>query len=196
MGVTAQSSPTMNGLLVLSTLAAASAQVVLPYGGLAGYPYGYAGYPYAVAKPVVNEVEVPVPVVQYAAIDTGCKNSFGHAVPCFQEGEARRKRSADEEAAEAAPAVASVLPYGLGLGYHGLGYAGLGYAGLHYPYAVAAPAPVEVEVPVTQYKYVPESRPSNCPPPARTLSALPFPAPKSVVKVFKSQLTIKTGQDF
>merc|ERR1711899_143671 len=159
MGVTAQSSPKMNGLLVLSTLAAASAQVVLPYGGLAGYPYGYAGYPYAVAKPVVNEVEVPVPVVQYAAIDTGCKNSFGHAVPCFQEGEARRKRSADEEAAEAAPAVASVLPYHLGLGYHGLGYAGLGY-----PYAVAAPAPVEVEVPVTQYKYVPEVKTVELPP--------------------------------
>merc|ERR1712177_111321 len=157
MGVTAQSSPKMNGLLVLSTLAAASAQVVLPYGGLAGYPYGYAGYPYAVAKPVVNEVEVPVPVVQYAAIDTGCKNSFGHAVPCFQEGEARRKRSADEEAAEAAPAVATVLPYGLG-------YAGLGYAGLHYPYAVAAPAPVEVEVPVTQYKYVPEVKTVELPP--------------------------------
>merc|ERR1711884_872878 len=159
MGVTAQSSPKMNGLLVLSTLAAASAQVVLPYGGLAGYPYGYAGYPYAVAKPVVNEVEAPVPVVQYAAIDTGCKNSFGHAVPCFQEGEARRKRSADEEAAEAAPAVATVLPYHLGLGYHGLGYAGLGY-----PYAVAAPAPVEVEVPVTQYKYVPEVKTVELPP--------------------------------
>merc|ERR1712212_460285 len=148
----------MNGLLVLSTLAAASAQVVLPYGGLAygglaGYPYGgLAGYPYAVAKPVVNEVEVPVPVVQYAAIDTGCKNSFGHAVPCLQEGEARRKRSADEEEA-AAPAVASVLPYGLG------------YAGLHgYPYAVAAPAPVEVEVPVTQYKYVPEVKTVELPP--------------------------------
>merc|ERR1712002_1104662 len=156
---TAQSSPKMNGLLVLSTLAAASAQVVLPYGGLAGYPYGYAGYPYAVAKPVVNEVEVPVPVVQYAAIDTGCKNSFGHAVPCFQEGEARRKRSADEEAAEAAPAVATVLPYHLGLGYHGLGY-----AGLHYPYAVAAPAPVEVEVPVTLYKYVPEVKTVELPP--------------------------------
>merc|ERR1711910_309828 len=139
--------PTMNGLLVLSTLAAASAQVVLPYGGyagLAGYPYGGLGYPYAVAKPVVNEVEVPVPVVQYAAIDTGCKNSFGHAVP-------------------------SVLPYGLGLGYHGLGYAGLGYhglgyAGLGYPYAVAAPAPVEVEVPVTQYKYVPEVKTVELPP--------------------------------
>merc|ERR1712024_117896 len=166
---TAQSSPAMNGLLVLSTLAAASAQVVLPYGGLAGYPYGYAGYPYAVAKPVVNEGEVPVPVVQYAAIDTGCTNHFGHAVPCFQEGEARRKRAADEEAAEAAPAVASVLPYGLGLGYHGLGYAGLGYhglgyAGLGYPYAVAAPAPVEVEVPVTQYKYVPEVKTVELPP--------------------------------
>merc|ERR1712080_17231 len=83
--------PNMNGLLVLSSLALASAQVVLPYGGyagLAGYPYGGFGYPYAVAKPVVNEVEVPVPVVQYAAIDTGCKNSFGHAVPCLQEGEA------------------------------------------------------------------------------------------------------------
>merc|ERR1712083_382087 len=159
--------PTMNGLLVLSTLAAASAQVVLPYGGLAGYPYGYAGYPYAVAKPVVNEVEVPVPVVQYAAIDTGCTNHFGHVVPCFQEGEARRKRSADEEAAEAAPALASVLPYGLGyagLGYAGLGYHGLGYAGLGYPYAVAAPAPVEVEVPVTQYKYVPEVKTVELPP--------------------------------
>merc|ERR1712210_429791 len=139
--------PTMNGLLVLSTLAAASAQVVLPYGGLAygglagyhGLGYHGLGYPYAVAKPVVNEVEVPVPVIEYAVHETGCKNSFGHAVPCLQEGEARRKRSADEEAAvEAAPAV---LPYGLGLGY---------------PYAVAAPAPVEVEVPVTQYKYVPE----------------------------------------
>merc|ERR1712039_915239 len=126
---TAQSSPKMNGLLVLSTLAAASAQVVLPYGGLAGYPYGYAGYPYAVAKPVVNE------------------------------GEAPRKRSADEEAAEAAPAAATVLPYHLGLGYHGLGYAGLGY-----PYAVAAPAPVEVEVPVTQYKYVPEVKTVELPP--------------------------------
>merc|ERR1712210_53965 len=169
--------PTMNGLLVLSTLAAASAQVLpyggLAYGGLAGYHglgYHGLGYPYAVAKPVVNEVEVPVPVIEYAVHETGCKNSFGHAVPCLQEGEARRKRSADEEAAvEAAPAVASVLPYGLGLGYHGLGYAGLGYhglgyAGLGYPYAVVAPAAVEVEVPVTQYKYVPEVKTVELPP--------------------------------
>merc|ERR1711935_435980 len=171
MGELHRARPKMNGLLVLSTLATASAQVVLPYGGyagLAGYNglgYHGLGYPYAIAKPVVNEVEVPVPVIQYAAIDTGCKNSFGHAVPCAQEGEARRKRSADEEAAvEAAPAVASVLPYGLGLGYHGLGYAGLGYAGVGYPYAVAAPAPVEVEVPVTHYKYVPEVQTVELPP--------------------------------
>merc|ERR1712045_934612 len=168
MGPLHRARPNMNGLLVLSSFAVASAQVVLPYGGyagLAGYPYGGFGYPYAVAKPVVNEVEVPVPVVQYAAIDTGCTNHFGHAVPCFQEGEARRKRSADEEAAEAAPALASVLPYGLGyagLGYAGLGYHGLGYAGLGYPYA--APAPVEVEVPVTQYKYVPEVKTVELPP--------------------------------
>merc|ERR1712107_457252 len=74
-------------------------------------------------------------------------------------GRGALKRSADEEAAEAAPAVATVLPYGLGLGYHGLGY-----AGLHYPYAVAAPAPVEVEVPVTQYKYVPEVKTVELPP--------------------------------
>merc|ERR1711990_1417297 len=80
-------------------------------------------------------------------------------------------RGPQEEAP--APAVASVLPYGLGyagLGYHGLGYAGLGYAGLGYaglhgyPYAVAAPAPVEVEVPVTQYKYVPEVKTVELPP--------------------------------
>merc|ERR1712083_853273 len=66
-----------------------------------------------------------------------------------------------------APALASVLPYGLGyagLGYAGLGYHGLGYAGLGYPYAVAAPAPVEVEVPVTQYKYVPEVKTVELPP--------------------------------
>merc|ERR1712037_530553 len=91
--------PTMNGLLVLSTLAAASAQVVLPYGGLA---YGgLAGY-----------------------------HGLGYH----------------------------------GLGYAGLGYHGLGYAGLGYPHAVAAPAPVEVEVPVTQYKYVPEVKTVELPP--------------------------------
>merc|ERR1712184_180499 len=82
--------------------------------------------------------------------------------PSATPSPACRRGSADEEAAvEAAPAV---LPYGLGLGYHGLGYHGLGYAGLGYPYAVAAPAPVEVEVPVTQYKYVPEVKTVELPP--------------------------------
>merc|ERR1712184_59857 len=93
--------------------------------------YHGLGYPYAVAKPVVNEVEVPVPVIEYAVHETGCKNSFGHAVPCLQEGEARRKRSADEEEAAAAPAPV--------LTYAGLPYAGLGYAGLGYPYTYGLP---------------------------------------------------------
>merc|ERR1712226_231998 len=65
------------------------------------------------------------------------------------------------------PLLLPLLPYGLGyagLGYAGLGYHGLGYAGLGYPYAVAAPAPVEVEVPVTQYKYVPEVKTVELPP--------------------------------
>merc|ERR1711963_901036 len=180
---TAQSSPTMNGLLVLSTLAAASAQVVLPYGGLAGYPYGYAGYPYAVAKPVVNEVEVPVPVVQYAAIDTGCKNSFGHAVPCFQEGEARKKRSADEEAAEAAPAVPPPFPTILDSDTTVL--ATLVSATLDSTTPMPSPPLplLRLRCPRPSTSTSLRSRPSSFPPPARTLSALPFPAPKSVVKV-------------
>jgi len=158
----------MLSLLVLA--ATASAQVALPYGGLygAGLGYGYGaglgyGYPYAVAKPVVTEVEVPVPVVQYAVHQTGCSNSFGHQVPCLQEGEARRKRAADDEAAAAAPA--AVLPYPLAYGGLGYGYGGLGYGyGLgHLGYAHVA-APVEVEVPVTQYKYVPEVQTVELPP--------------------------------
>merc|ERR1712215_381284 len=97
----------MIGLLVLSCVAASSAQLIY-----LGYGLGYAGYPYAVPniiKPVVKEVEVPVPVVQYAAHDTGCTNSFGNAVPCLQEGEARRKREADEEPAAEAEAAAPVV---------------------------------------------------------------------------------------
>merc|ERR1719419_1638159 len=124
-------------------------------------------------SPPLKEVEVPVPVVQYAAHDTGCTNSFGNAVPCLQEGEARRKREADEEpAAEAeaaAPVVAAapVLPYGLPLGYAGhLGYGyGLPY---HYPVAstvaVKAVEPTVTEVEVPQYKYVPEVKTVELPP--------------------------------
>merc|ERR1712236_73088 len=41
MGTLAQSSPTMQGLLVLASLTVISAQII-PYGGL-GYPYGYSG---------------------------------------------------------------------------------------------------------------------------------------------------------
>merc|ERR1712083_1285275 len=175
--------PTMNGLLVLSTLAAASAQVILPYGGLAGYPYGYAGYPYAVAKPVVNEVEVPVPVVQYAAIDTGCKNHFGHAVPCFQEGEARRKSSADEEAAEAAPALPLSFPMDSDTPVSDmptLATTDSDTLDSATPMPLLPPPLLRLRCPSPSTSTCPRSRLSSFPPPARTLSALPFPALKSV----------------
>merc|ERR1712179_753803 len=105
----AQSSPTMQGLLVLASLTVISAQI-LPYGGL-GSPYGYSGlglgygglgFPYSyganVLKPVVKEIEVPVETIKFEAAATGCSNS--------------------------------------GLGYAGLGYAGL--PGLPYT-ALPAP---------------------------------------------------------
>ena len=131
----------------------------------------YLGYPYAlgaplsytytphVIKPVVKEVEVEVPHLTYAVKETGCTNHFGLAVPCLAEGEARRKRSADGEAApEAAPAAAPVLAYaGYPYGYPGV----LPYTA--YPYTTYAAAPVvkvaeptvtEVEVPQIVYKAV------------------------------------------
>jgi hypothetical protein len=120
-------------------------------------------------KPVVKEIEVPVETLKFEARATGCSNSFGNPVPCLAEGEARKKRDADEEAVaeEAAPAVLPIgLPYA-GLGYAGLGYAGLGYAGLGYAglgYAglgytgLALPAPTVTEVEVPQYKFVPQEK--------------------------------------
>merc|ERR1712080_638940 len=132
----------------------------LGYGGL-GYPYTYGAN---IVKPVAKEIEVPVETIKFEAAETGCKNSFGNPVPCLQEGEARRKREAGDEAApEAAPA-ATVLPLGYaGLGYAGLGY-GLGYGGLGYggvaglPYTTALPAPTVTEVEVPQYKLVPQEK--------------------------------------
>merc|ERR1712128_173165 len=88
------------------------------------------------------------------------------SVPCLAEGEARRKRSADEAAAEeAAPVLtyAAGVPfgygYGLGLGAHG--YAGLGLGLGAHGYAgpavtVAEPTVTEVEVPQYVYKAVNE----------------------------------------
>merc|ERR1712055_521141 len=181
MGLTHRAHPNMQGLLVLVSIALTSAQV---YPGL-GYPYGYSGlglgygglglpYTYSpnILKPVVKEIEIPVETIKFEAAATGCSNSFGNPVPCLQEGEARKKRDADEE--EAAP-TATILPYGAPFGYAGLGYptlanaglgysalgyaslgnAGLGYAGLPYT-SIAAPTPTVTEVEVPQYKFVPE----------------------------------------
>merc|ERR1711923_67854 len=141
---------TMKTLLVCSVLIAASSAQYL------GYPYALGSpltYTPQVIKPVVKEVEVPVKHITYGIKETGCTNVFGFAVPCLAEGEARRKRSADEEEAEAAPAPV--------LAYSGYPYAGLGYAGFGYglPYAVpqvkvAEPTTVEVEVTQVVYKPV------------------------------------------
>merc|ERR1712126_448158 len=147
MGTVAQSSSNMQGLLVLASLAVASAQV-LPL-GYHGLGLGYAGivHPYAahVVKPVVKEVEVPVTTLKFEVAETGCKNSFGNPVPC--------KREAAEDAVEVgAEAAAAVLPLGLPFGYAGVGYHGIGLPAISY----AAPTVTEVEVP--QYKFVPKEK--------------------------------------
>ena len=138
-----------------SVLVATSSAQYLGYPYALGSPLTYTYSP-TVYKPVVKEVEVEVPHITYAVKETGCTNVFGLAVPCLAEGEARRKRSADEEEAAAAPAPV--------LAYAGYPYAGLGYAGFGYPYAglpyavpqvkVAEPTTVEVEVPQVVYKAV------------------------------------------
>merc|ERR1712020_752028 len=139
---------TMKTLLVCSVLVAASSAQYLGYPYALGAPLTYTPH---VVKPVIKEVEVPVEYNTYAVKETGCTNVFGFAVPCLAEGEARRKRSADEAAPEVA---APVLAYsGLPLGYAGYPYA-------HYPYAgypavtVAEPKVTEGEIPQIVYKPV------------------------------------------
>merc|ERR1712168_1736189 len=140
---------TMKTLLVCPVLVAASSAQYLASPYALGAPLTYTPH---VLKPVIKEVEVPVEYNTYAVKETGCTNVFGFAVPCLAEGEARRKRSADEEAVEAAPA--PVLAYsGLPLGYAGYPYAGYPYTG--YPaVTIAEPKVTEVEVPQIVYKPV------------------------------------------
>merc|ERR1712215_655594 len=87
---------TMKSLLVLSvvSMAAAAPQFFYP-----GHALTYTYTP-QVTKLVPKEVEVPVTHLTYGIKDTGCKNSFGAAVPCLAEGEARRKRQAEDAAEE------------------------------------------------------------------------------------------------
>merc|ERR1711955_38299 len=140
MGALVQSSPTMQGLLVLASFNVISA-LILPYGSL-GYPYGYSklglgygglGLPHihgaSIVRPVAKDIEVAVTTINLEAAETGCTNSLGNTLPCHKEGEARNKREADEGAeAKAAP---PGLRYA-GLGFAGLRYPGVGYAGLGY----------------------------------------------------------------
>merc|ERR1712001_123082 len=137
----------MKTLLVCSVLVAVSSAQYLGYPYALGAPLTYTPH---VIKPVIKEVEVPVEYNTYAVKETGCTNVFGFAVPCLAEGEARRKRSADEEAEVAAP----VLAYsGLPLAYAGFPYAHYPY--IHYPaVTVAEPKVTEVEIPQIVYKPV------------------------------------------
>merc|ERR1712110_379697 len=165
-----QSSVNMKSLLVLAAVSAVALAdeakpAVLPLhaGFYGGYLGGYHGYPYAVGPAVTytphhinyvpKEVEIPGKTIEYGIAETGCKNSFGFSVPCLAEGEARRKRSADEEAAAPAAPV---------LAYSGLPLGSAGYPYAHSPYAgspavtVAEPKVTEVEIPQIVYKPVEE----------------------------------------
>merc|ERR1712200_191042 len=148
-----QSSDKMRSLLVLTVASLASAAPQFY-----GLPLTYSSpltYTYTpqVTKLVAKNIEVPVEVAKFSVKETGCVNSFGLNVPCAQEGEARRKRSADEEEAEAAPA-APVLTYGLPYAA-GLPYAGLGYTSYALPSVkIAEPKVTEVEVPTYSLKPV------------------------------------------
>merc|ERR1712083_497112 len=122
----------MKTLLVCSVLVAVSSAQYLGYPYALGAPLTYTPH---VVKPVIKEVEVPVEYNTYSVKETGCTNVFGFAVPCLAEGEARRKRSADEEAEAAAPA--PVLPYS-------------GSPAV----TVAEPKVTEVEIPQIVYKPV------------------------------------------
>merc|ERR1711971_737200 len=162
----------MNPLLVcFSVVAVALAQedaakpALLPalgYPGYAfgGYPYAYPHAPVRVAAPeitlptqtllkyVPNEVEFEVKSFQPELVQTGCVNHFGNAVPCFQAGEARRQRSADETpaATEVLAAAPLAAPYFYG-----------GYGGYPYAHHLAAPyfAAPKVNIPDPIVKEIP-----------------------------------------
>merc|ERR1712154_438689 len=135
----------------------AAAPAVLP-----AFGYPYAAYPYAHAyhaapaitlpspvqyQYVPKEVEIEVKTFQPELIDTGCKNSFGTPVPCLQEGEARKRRDAEEAAATPAATVP-------------LAYAAHPYAYAGYPHVTyAKPVVQEIEVPTPVYKNVVEKVP-------------------------------------
>merc|ERR1739848_662083 len=167
----------MKSLLVCFSVVAVAlaAEEEAPAAVLPALGYPYAAYPYAYGhgalapaaytipspvqyKYVPKEVEIEVKTYQPELIETGCANSFGTPVPCFQAGEARKRRSAEEVAA-ATPAATLPLAYA-GYPYAGLPYAhaGLGYAA--YPHVTyAKPVVQEIEVPTPVYKNVVEKVP-------------------------------------
>merc|ERR1712228_330713 len=177
MGNSNQTTKMKSLLVCFSAVAVAlAAEEEAPAAVLPALGYPYAAYPYAYGhgalapaaytipspvqyKYVPKEVEIEVKTFQPELIETGCANSFGTPVPCFQAGEARKRRSAEEVAA-ATPAATLPLayagyPYAAGLPY---AHAGLGYAA--YPHVTyAKPVVQEVEVPTPVYKNVVEKVP-------------------------------------
>ena len=106
-------------------------------------------------KHVVKEVPIEVKKFVPEVVTTGCVNSFGTAVPCFIDGEARKRRSADEAPAAT---VALAHPYAYaGYAHPGYAYPGYAHAGYAYPYVapqVLEPKTVEIEVPTPVLKEV------------------------------------------
>merc|ERR1739838_559325 len=169
----------MKSLLVcFSVVAVALADEEAPAAVLPalGYPYAFghgalAPATYAIPSPVQykyvpKEVEIEVKTFQPELIETGCANSFGTPVPCFQAGEARKRRSAEEVAAATSAATLPLAyagyPYAAGLPYAHAGlpyaHAGLGYVA--YPHVTyAKPVVQEIEVPTPIYKNVVEKVP-------------------------------------
>merc|ERR1712020_322661 len=152
---------TMKSLLVCLAFAAIAfaddepAAVPLVHPFYHGLGLGYAHHPIVQHQPiqykyVPEEVPIEIKSVKFVAPESTCVNVFGHPVPCLAEGEARRKRDAEETEAVAAPAL---LPYHFGgypyhYGYHG--------------YPVVKPLePKIVEIPVKTpvYKHVVEEVP-------------------------------------
>merc|ERR1712045_980553 len=133
---------------------AAAAVLPLPYHHL-----GYGGYPFyghglvhqpVQYKHVVKEVPIEVQKFVPEVVTTGCVNSFGTAVPCSIDGEARKRRSADEAPAAT---VALAHPYA----YAGYAHPAYAYPGYAYPYVapkVLEPKTVEIEVPTPVLKEV------------------------------------------
>merc|ERR1712107_390109 len=158
MGVTAQSSPTMMACWCFPLLPLPPRRLFCPTGVLLAILMATLATLTPWPSPSSTRWRCPCPSCSTPPSTPAARTPS--VTPC--PASRRERRAGRDLLTRRLPRLPPLLPpsfHGLGLGYHGLGY-----AGLHYPYAVAAPSPVEVEVPVTQYKYVPEVKTVELPP--------------------------------